>query len=58
MLVKEGVMDSVSLEAYPKKTVRTREGVVRRVKAHLRTSPSPASAPTRARPCSPSVSGP
>jgi HK97 family phage prohead protease len=35
MLVKEGVLDSVSLEARPQKTVRTRDGVVRRVKAHL-----------------------
>lgn len=36
MLIKEGVMDTVSLEAIPQKNVRTREGVVRRVKAHLR----------------------
>ena len=35
LLIKEGVMDTVSLEARPQKTVRTREGVVRRVKAHL-----------------------
>ena len=35
MLVKEGVLDTVSLEARPQKTVKTREGVVRRVKAHL-----------------------
>ncbi len=35
MLVKEGVLDTISLEARPQKTVRTRDGVVRRVKAHL-----------------------
>ena len=35
MLVKEGVLDTVSLEARPQKTIKTLEGVVRRVKAHL-----------------------
>jgi HK97 family phage prohead protease len=34
-LVREGVLSGVSLEAYPKKSVRTAEGLVRRVKAHL-----------------------
>jgi HK97 family phage prohead protease len=34
-LVRDGILDSVSLEAYAKKSVRTAEGVVRRVKAHL-----------------------
>ncbi len=34
-LVKDGILDSVSLEAYPKKSVRTADGVVKRVKAHL-----------------------
>lgn len=34
-LVREGVLGGVSLEAYAKKSVRTAEGVVRRVKAHL-----------------------
>ncbi len=34
-LVNDGILDSVSLEAYAKKSVRTTEGVVRRVKAHL-----------------------
>lgn len=34
-LVNDGILDSVSLEAYAKKSVRTAEGVVRRVKAHL-----------------------
>ena len=36
MLIREGVMDTVSLEAVPQKNVRTHDGVVRRVKAHLR----------------------
>jgi HK97 family phage prohead protease len=36
MLVKEGVLDGVSLEAYPVKSVRTAAGVVQRVKANLR----------------------
>ena len=36
MLIREGVLDTVSLEAIPQKNIRTREGVVRRVKAHLR----------------------
>lgn len=35
MLIKEGVMDSVSLEARPTKSVRTRDGIVRRIKGHL-----------------------
>jgi len=34
-LVREGILDGVSLEAYPKKSIRTADGVVRRVKAHL-----------------------
>lgn len=34
-LVREDVLRSVSLEFLPKKSVRTAEGVVRRVKAHL-----------------------
>lgn len=34
-LVRDGILDSVSLEAYAKKSIRTAEGVVRRVKAHL-----------------------
>jgi uncharacterized protein len=36
MLVREGVLESVSLEAMPLKNVRTAAGVVQRVKAHLR----------------------
>lgn len=36
MLVREGVLDGVSLEFLPKKSVRTAAGVVQRVKAHLR----------------------
>lgn len=35
MLVKEGVLDTVSLEARPLRSERSRDGVVRRVKAHL-----------------------
>jgi HK97 family phage prohead protease len=34
-LVNAGILDGVSLEAYAKKSIRTAEGVVRRVKAHL-----------------------
>lgn len=34
-LVNDGILDSVSLEAYSKHAVRTAEGVIRRVKAHL-----------------------
>jgi HK97 family phage prohead protease len=34
-LVNDGILDGVSLEAYVKKSVRTADGVVRRVKAHL-----------------------
>lgn len=34
-LVREGILGGVSLEAYAKKSIRTAEGVVRRVKAHL-----------------------
>jgi HK97 family phage prohead protease len=36
MLVREGVLGGVSLEAIPKKNVRTAAGVVQRVKAHLK----------------------
>jgi HK97 family phage prohead protease len=36
MLVREGVLDGVSLEAQPLKNVRTAGGVIQRVKAHLR----------------------
>lgn len=36
MLVNEGVLDGVSLEAFPVKTVRTVGGVMQRVKANLR----------------------
>lgn len=35
MLVREGVLGTVSLEAAPKKSVRTTAGIVQRVKAHL-----------------------
>jgi uncharacterized protein len=35
-LIREGVLAGVSLEAIPRKAVRTAEGVVRRVKADLR----------------------
>lgn len=35
-LVNDGILDSVSLEAYPKKSVRSADGTVNRVKAHLR----------------------
>jgi uncharacterized protein len=35
-LIREGVLDGVSVEAIPKKSIRTAEGVVKRVKAHLR----------------------
>lgn len=34
-LVRDGILDGVSLEAYAKKSIRTAEGVLRRVKAHL-----------------------
>jgi HK97 family phage prohead protease len=34
-LVQDGILDGVSLEALPKKSIRTMNGVVRRVKAHL-----------------------
>jgi|KBSMisStaDraftv2_1062788.scaffolds.fasta_scaffold00857_3 HK97 family phage prohead protease len=34
-LVQEGVLGGVSLEAYPKRSVRTSAGIVQRVKAHL-----------------------
>lgn len=34
-LVNDGILDGVSLEAIAKKSIRTAEGVVRRVKAHL-----------------------
>jgi hypothetical protein len=36
MLVREGVLGGVSLEAKPVKSSRSRDGVVQRVKAHLR----------------------
>jgi HK97 family phage prohead protease len=36
-LVTSGILDGVSLEAYPKKSVRSAAGVVQRVKAHLDT---------------------
>jgi HK97 family phage prohead protease len=36
MLVKEGVLAGVSLEARPVKSIRTAAGVVQRVKAHLK----------------------
>lgn len=35
ILIREGVVDSVSLEARPQKSVRTVGGVIQRVKAHL-----------------------
>jgi HK97 family phage prohead protease len=35
MLIKEGIMDSVSLEAEGRKSLRGRDGVIRRVKANL-----------------------
>lgn len=35
LLVKEGMLDSVSLEFLSKRAIRTGEGIVRRVKAHL-----------------------
>jgi HK97 family phage prohead protease len=35
MLIKEGIMDSVSLEADSRKSLRGRDGVIRRVKANL-----------------------
>lgn len=35
MLVKEGVLDGVSLEFAPVRSIRTAAGVVRRLKAHL-----------------------
>jgi len=34
-LINDGILDGISLEAYAKKTVRTVDGVRRRVKAHL-----------------------
>jgi HK97 family phage prohead protease len=36
ILIREGVLDTVSLEAKPRKSVRTAAGVVQRVKADLR----------------------
>jgi HK97 family phage prohead protease len=36
LLVKEGILDGVSLEAMPVKTVRTTAGVTQRVRANLR----------------------
>lgn len=35
-LVREGIMSGISLEAIGRKAVRTSDGVIRRVKAHLR----------------------
>ena len=35
MLVREGVLTGASIEFKPKKSIRTADGVVRRVKAHL-----------------------
>ena len=35
MLVREGILDGVSLEAQPTKSIRTAAGVIRRVKANL-----------------------
>ncbi len=35
-LVREGILGGISLEAIPKKSVRTAAGVVQRVKAHLK----------------------
>lgn len=34
-MVEHRILDGVSLEAYPKKTVRSKDGIVQRVKAHL-----------------------
>jgi HK97 family phage prohead protease len=34
-LVRDGILDGISLEARAKKSIRTAEGVVRRVRAHL-----------------------
>jgi HK97 family phage prohead protease len=34
-LINDGILDSVSLEAVPKRSVRTANGIIRRVKAHL-----------------------
>ena len=34
-LVRDGILDGVSLEAYAKKSIHGRDGVIRRVKAHL-----------------------
>lgn len=36
MLVREGILEGVSVEAIPQKSVRTKDGVIQRVKAHLR----------------------
>ncbi len=36
LMINEGILTTVSLEARARKTVRTRDGVIRRVKAHLR----------------------
>jgi HK97 family phage prohead protease len=36
ILIREGIYDTVSLEARPRKSVRTRAGVIQRVKADLR----------------------
>lgn len=34
-MVEQGVLDGVSLEAYPKKSVRSKDGIMQRVKGHL-----------------------
>ncbi len=36
LMINEGILTTVSLEARARKTVRTRDGVIQRVKAHLR----------------------
>lgn len=36
MLIKEGILDGVSLEAFAVRTIKTAEGVMQRVKANLR----------------------
>ena len=36
MLVREGILEGVSVEAIPQKTIKTKDGIIQRVKAHLR----------------------
>jgi len=36
MLIREDILEGVSVEAIPQKSVKTKDGVVQRVKAHLR----------------------